>query len=279
MPGDGDAGVPPRARHRLLRTRRRRWTRRRRQSTRSARRRRTGRPRAWRPSSASTTGTCCNCSPSTRPTPGHYVQHEYSNRNPSLIRTHALAPGTFVEGWAVYMEQTMLDQGYGRDDLAAAAQPTEILSPHCDQRHPRPQNALHGHDRRRGIGRCSSAGPSRSDGEARLKIVRAKQSSVPTFDLLRRPFGLAPPAAATATRVGRPLRAGPLPRGRAGRGHRAGQVPAGTGPPTAAWAGRGQAHFSAGDGPKNEPVPRYSRKSACKRGYLGLIILVHRNQQ
>ena len=42
--------------------------------------------------------------------PGHYVQIEYANRNPSLIRK-VLGSGVFVEGWAVYTEQTMLDQG------------------------------------------------------------------------------------------------------------------------------------------------------------------------
>src|SRR5262249_38336857 len=48
--------------------------------------------------------------------PGHYVQLAYSNRNPSLIRK-GLAWGVFVEGWAVYPEQMMLDQGYGDGDL------------------------------------------------------------------------------------------------------------------------------------------------------------------
>jgi uncharacterized protein (DUF885 family) len=49
--------------------------------------------------------------------PGHYVQLEYSNRHPSLIRK-VLSSGVFAEGWAVYTEQTMLDQGYGAGDLA-----------------------------------------------------------------------------------------------------------------------------------------------------------------
>jgi uncharacterized protein (DUF885 family) len=49
--------------------------------------------------------------------PGHYVQLEYSNRNPSLIR-RVLYSGVFAEGWAVYTEQMMLDQGYGDGDLA-----------------------------------------------------------------------------------------------------------------------------------------------------------------
>jgi len=49
--------------------------------------------------------------------PGHYVQLEYSNRHPSLIR-RVLMSGTFAEGWAVYSEQMMLDQGFGDGDLS-----------------------------------------------------------------------------------------------------------------------------------------------------------------
>ncbi len=49
--------------------------------------------------------------------PGHYVQLEYGNRHPSLIRK-VLQSGVFAEGWAVYTEQMMLDQGYGQGDLA-----------------------------------------------------------------------------------------------------------------------------------------------------------------
>src|SRR3989441_8696009 len=44
--------------------------------------------------------------------PGHYVQLEYSNRHPSLLR-RVLFSGVFAEGWAVYTEQMMLDQGFG----------------------------------------------------------------------------------------------------------------------------------------------------------------------
>jgi len=49
--------------------------------------------------------------------PGHYVQLAYANRHPSLIRK-VFASGVFAEGWAVYTEQMMLDQGYGNGDLA-----------------------------------------------------------------------------------------------------------------------------------------------------------------
>ncbi|MFM8271779.1 MAG: DUF885 domain-containing protein [Gemmata sp.] len=49
--------------------------------------------------------------------PGHYVQLAYSNRHPSLVRK-ILWSGSFAEGWAVYTEQMMLDQGYGEGDLS-----------------------------------------------------------------------------------------------------------------------------------------------------------------
>jgi uncharacterized protein (DUF885 family) len=48
--------------------------------------------------------------------PGHYVQLAYSNRHPSLIR-RVLSSGVFAEGWAVYTEKMMLDQGYGAGNL------------------------------------------------------------------------------------------------------------------------------------------------------------------
>jgi uncharacterized protein (DUF885 family) len=49
--------------------------------------------------------------------PGHYVQLAYSNRHPSLVRK-VLWSGSFAEGWAVYTEQMMLDEGYGGGDLS-----------------------------------------------------------------------------------------------------------------------------------------------------------------
>ena len=49
--------------------------------------------------------------------PGHYVQLDYSNRMDSLVRK-VLSSGVFAEGWAVYTEQMMLDEGYGDGDLA-----------------------------------------------------------------------------------------------------------------------------------------------------------------
>lgn len=49
--------------------------------------------------------------------PGHYLQLAWSNRNPSLTRT-IFSNGMFAEGWAVYVEQVMLDLGYDAHDGA-----------------------------------------------------------------------------------------------------------------------------------------------------------------
>jgi uncharacterized protein (DUF885 family) len=49
--------------------------------------------------------------------PGHFLQLVHSNRRSSTLRA-MLASGSFVEGWAVYTEQMMADEGYcGRDPL------------------------------------------------------------------------------------------------------------------------------------------------------------------
>src|SRR5207253_1794994 len=48
--------------------------------------------------------------------PGHYLQGVYSNRCPSLART-ILWSGVFAEGWAVYITQVMMDQGYDAGDI------------------------------------------------------------------------------------------------------------------------------------------------------------------
>ncbi len=47
-------------------------------------------------------------------TPGHYLQLAHSNRlqAPTKIRS-ILSSGTFIEGWAVYSEQVMVEQGFG----------------------------------------------------------------------------------------------------------------------------------------------------------------------
>ena len=49
--------------------------------------------------------------------PGHYVQLMHSNRYHSPLRA-VLASGTFIEGWAVYAERMMVEQGFrGGDPL------------------------------------------------------------------------------------------------------------------------------------------------------------------
>ena len=108
--------------------------------------------------------------------PGHYVQLEHANRIPSPIR-RVLQSGAYVEGWAVYTEQMMLDQGYGAGDLPLRltqlkfylrAVGNSILDHqmHCDGM--TDEQALE----------LLTQQAYQSDGEARLKIIRAKQSSV-----------------------------------------------------------------------------------------------------
>jgi uncharacterized protein (DUF885 family) len=107
--------------------------------------------------------------------PGHSVQLEYMNRNPSLIRK-VLQSGVYIEGWAVYTEQMMLDQGYGQGDLAlrlsqlkfylrAVANTILDHKMHCsDMTDEEAMDLL-------------VKGCFQSEGEARLKVIRAKQSS------------------------------------------------------------------------------------------------------
>jgi uncharacterized protein (DUF885 family) len=108
--------------------------------------------------------------------PGHYVQLEYANRNPSRIR-RVMQSGVYIEGWAVYTEQMMLDQGYGDGDLAlrlsqlkfylrAVANAILDHKMHCDAL--TDEEAL----------QFLTQQVFQSEGEARLKIIRSKQSSV-----------------------------------------------------------------------------------------------------
>jgi len=47
--------------------------------------------------------------------PGHYLQLAHSNKYPSVLRA-ALGSGPFIEGWAVYAERVMQEQGFRADD-------------------------------------------------------------------------------------------------------------------------------------------------------------------
>jgi uncharacterized protein (DUF885 family) len=107
--------------------------------------------------------------------PGHYIQYEYANRHASLIRK-VLGSGVYVEGWAVYTEQMLLDQGYGDGDLALRLTQLKfylraIVNAILD-------NRMH----------CAGMTDEdamwlltqrafQSEGEARLKVIRSQQSS------------------------------------------------------------------------------------------------------
>jgi uncharacterized protein (DUF885 family) len=47
--------------------------------------------------------------------PGHYTQLVYSNQSPSLVKS-IFGNGAMVEGWAVYTERMMLEEGYKNSD-------------------------------------------------------------------------------------------------------------------------------------------------------------------
>ncbi len=54
--------------------------------------------------------------------PGHYVQLWHSNKFPSTLRA-VLGSGSFIEGWAVYTERMMVDEGFlDHDPLYALVQ-------------------------------------------------------------------------------------------------------------------------------------------------------------
>jgi uncharacterized protein (DUF885 family) len=108
--------------------------------------------------------------------PGHYVQLEYANRVLSPIR-RVLQSGVYIEGWAVYTEQMMLDQGYGGGDLPLRLTQLKFYLRAVG-------NAILDHQMH-----CTDLSDEaalkflteqayQSEGEARLKIIRAKQSSV-----------------------------------------------------------------------------------------------------
>jgi uncharacterized protein (DUF885 family) len=107
--------------------------------------------------------------------PGHYVQLEYSNRHPSLIR-RVLQSGVFSEGWAVYTEQMMLDQGYGAGDPALRLNQLKFYLRAV-------ANAILDHKMHCGTMTDAQAlqflteRAFQSEGEALGKLVRAKQTS------------------------------------------------------------------------------------------------------
>jgi len=103
------------------------------------------------------------------------VQLEYSNRHPSQIR-RVLQSGVFAEGWAVYTEQMMLDQGFGDGSiplrlnqlkfyLRAVANTILDYKMHCTMM--TDAEAL----------KFLTEEAFKSEGEALGKVVRSKQSS------------------------------------------------------------------------------------------------------
>ncbi|RLS51514.1 MAG: DUF885 domain-containing protein [Planctomycetota bacterium] len=107
--------------------------------------------------------------------PGHYVQLEYANRHPSMIR-RILGSGVYAEGWANYCEQMILDQGYGEADLPLRMMQLKFFlrsiansildhQMHCTEMTDDEALKLLVEDAFQG------------EGEARLKVIRSKQSS------------------------------------------------------------------------------------------------------
>jgi uncharacterized protein (DUF885 family) len=108
--------------------------------------------------------------------PGHYVQLAHAARAGSLIR-RVYQSGVYVEGWAVYGEVTMLNEGYGEGDLRlrlmqlkfylrAVANSILDYQMHCTQM--TDDEAL----------KFLTEDAFQSEGEAKLKLIRARQSSV-----------------------------------------------------------------------------------------------------
>jgi hypothetical protein len=120
--------------------------------------------------------------------PGHYVQLDYANRQPSLLR-RVLGSGVYAEGWANYCEQMLLDEGYGGGDLAlrlvqlkfflrSVANTILDYRMHCTQ--------MSDDEAVEFLTRQAFQG----EGEARLKVVRSKLSScqLSTYFAGRRAF-------------------------------------------------------------------------------------------
>ena len=107
--------------------------------------------------------------------PGHYVQLAYSNRVPSPIR-RVLGSGTFAEGWAVYTEQMMLDQGFGDGDPGLRLQQLKfylraVVNAILDRRM-HAEGMTDDQAMELLVGRAFQG-----EGEAVGKIIRSKQSS------------------------------------------------------------------------------------------------------
>ena len=130
-----------------------------------------------------------------------------------LVR-RVFGSGVYIEGWAVYSEQMMLDQGYGDGDLALRlmqlkfqlrAVTNAILDHkmHCWRMTDEEALSL------------MVDGAYQSEGEARLKIIRAKQTSCQLSTYFVGRTAMCRLRESIQTRAGRQVRPGPLSRGRA----------------------------------------------------------------
>lgn len=58
--------------------------------------------------------------------PGHYTQLVYSNQSPSLIKS-LFGNNAMIEGWAVYTERMMLENGYGNNPSTDSGQASDEM--------------------------------------------------------------------------------------------------------------------------------------------------------
>ena len=98
--------------------------------------------------------------------PGHYLQLAHANEfhAPTLVRA-IFQSGTFVEGWAVYCEQVMAEQGYGGPEVKM--QQLKMRLRVNLQRHSRSEHSRRKNDRK---------GSDGSDDEGRLPAGRRSRS-------------------------------------------------------------------------------------------------------
>jgi uncharacterized protein (DUF885 family) len=59
--------------------------------------------------------------------PGHYTQLVYSNQSPSIIKA-IFGNGAMVEGWAVYTERMMLENGFGDEAPPVTSSSSELVA-------------------------------------------------------------------------------------------------------------------------------------------------------
>ena len=79
--------------------------------------------------------------------PGHYVQIYHSNRYPSVLRA-VLGSGSFVEGWAVYAEEMMVQEGFRANDPPLPPDAAQNPAPYDHQFADRPGHPLRRHEPR-----------------------------------------------------------------------------------------------------------------------------------